>query len=186
MMMTNRFIKIGAAAELLGVSIDTLRKWELSGELIPDRKSQAGTRFYDSSKLINLGDGDSPTICYARVSSHDQKVDLERQQAMLETYCAAKGWRFEVIKDLGSGMNYRKKGLQKLLEKILRKQTKGLVLTHKDRLLRFGAELVFSFCELQGIEIVIINKGEQPSFEEELAQDVLEIITVFSARLYGC
>ena len=66
-MMTNRFIKIGAAAELLGVSIDTLRKWELSGELIPDRKSQAGTRFYDSSKLINLGDGDSPTICYARV-----------------------------------------------------------------------------------------------------------------------
>ena len=82
-------------------------------------------------------------------------------------------------------MNYRKKGLQKLLEKILRKQTKGLVLTHKDRLLRFGAELVFSFCELQGIEIVIINKGEQPSFEEELAQDVLEIITVFSAKLYG-
>ena len=57
---------------------------------------------------------------------------------MLETYCAAKGWIFEVIKDLGSGMNYPKKGLQKLLEKILRKQTKGLVLTHKDRLLRFG------------------------------------------------
>ena len=75
------------------------------------------------------------TICYARVSSHDQKVDLERQQAMLETYCAAKGWRFQVIKDLGSGMNYRKKGLQKLLEKILRKQTKGLVLTHKDMVL---------------------------------------------------
>ena len=107
--MTNRFIKIGAAAELLGVSIDTLRKWELSGELIPDRKSQAGTRFYDFSKLINLGDGDSPTICYARVSSHDQKVDLERQQAMLETYCAAKGWIFAVIKDLCSGMNYPKK-----------------------------------------------------------------------------
>ena len=72
-------------------------------------------------------------------------------------------------------MNYRKKGLQKLLEKILRKQTKGLVLTHKDRLLRFGAELVFSFCE--GTEIVIINKGEQPSFEEELDQVVLEIIS---------
>ena len=69
MMMTNRFIKIGAAAELLGVSIDTLRKWELSGELIPDRKSQAGTRFYDSSKLINLGDGDSPTICYQDLRS---------------------------------------------------------------------------------------------------------------------
>ena len=62
---------------------------------------------------------------------------------------------------------------------------KRLVLTHKDRLLRFGAELVFTLCELQGIEIVIIHRGEQPSFEEELAMDVLEIITVFSARLYG-
>lgn len=104
---------------------------------------------------------------------------------MLEAYCAAKGWRTEIIKDLGSGMNYRKKGLLTLLEKILRKQMKRLVITHKDRLLRFGAELVFSLCELQNIEIVIIHKGERPSFEEELAQDVLEIITVFSARLYG-
>jgi predicted site-specific integrase-resolvase len=103
---------------------------------------------------------------------------------MLESYCAAKGWRCEVIKDLGSGMNYRKKGLQALLEKILRKQMRRLVLTHKDRLLRFGSELVFALCELQQIEVVIINKGEQPSFEEELAKDVLEIITVFSARLY--
>ena len=104
---------------------------------------------------------------------------------MLEAYCAAKGWRSEVIKDLGSGMNYHKKGLQLLLERILRKQMNRLVLTHKDRLLRFGSELVFALCELQGIEVVIINKGEQPSFEEELAQDVLEIITVFSTRLYG-
>jgi predicted site-specific integrase-resolvase len=103
---------------------------------------------------------------------------------MLETYCAAKGWRSEVIRDLGSGMNYHKKGLQSLLEKILRKQMKRLVLTHKDRLLRFGSELVFAVCELQGIEIVIVHKGDQPTFEEELAQDVLEIITVFSAAVW--
>ena len=82
-------------------------------------------------------------------------------------------------------MNYHKKGLLLLLEKILKKQMKRLVITHKDRLLRFGSELVFTLCELQGIEIVIIHKGDQPTFEEELAQDVLEIITVFSARLYG-
>lgn len=82
-------------------------------------------------------------------------------------------------------MNYRKKGLQKLLEMILHKKMKRLVLTTKDRLLRFGSELVFSLWELQGIEIVIIHQGEQASFEEELATDVLEIITVFSARLYG-
>jgi len=104
---------------------------------------------------------------------------------MLESYCSAKGWRTSTIKDLGSGMNYKKKGLNQLLEMILRKQIKRLVLTHKDRLLRFGSELVFALCEIQEIEIVIIHRGEQPSFEEELAKDVLEIITVFSARLYG-
>lgn len=98
---------------------------------------------------------------------------------------AAKGWKSDIIKDLGSGMNYRKKGLNRLLELILRRKMRRLVITHKDRLLRFGAELIFTLCEIQGIEIVIIHKGEQPSFEEELAQDVLEIITVFSARLYG-
>ena len=91
----------------------------------------------------------------------------------------------EVITDLGSGLNYRKAGLQRLLELIMRRRMRRLVLTHKDRLLRFGAELVFALCEEQGIEIVIIHQGDQPTFEEELAQDVLEIITVFSARLYG-
>jgi putative resolvase len=183
--MEKRFIKIGEAANLLGVSIATLRQWESTGELQPARKTQGGTRYYDASELLGLGDSDSPTVGYARVSSHDQKSDLDRQHEMLETYCAAKGWRSEILRDLGSGMNYRKPGLNKLLNMILRKQMKRLVITHKDRLLRFGSELVFTLCELQGIEIVIIHKGDQPSFEEELAQDVLEIITVFSARLYG-
>lgn len=104
---------------------------------------------------------------------------------MLETYCAAKGWRTDMMTDLGSGMNFNKRGLRRLLEMILRRKARRLVLTHKDRLLRFGAELVFSLCELQNIEIVIIYKGERPSFEVELAEDILEIITVFSARLYG-
>lgn len=137
------------------------------------------------AKLLALGDSDMPTICYARVSSHDQREDLTRQQELLEAYCAAKGWRTEVISDLGSGMNFNKRGLLRLLEIILRRKTKRLVLTHKDRLLRFGSELVFALCERQGIEIVIIHKGERPSFEVELAEDILEIITVFSARLYG-
>lgn len=129
---------------------------------------------------------DAPTVCYARVSSREQKDDLERQHEVLEAYCAAKCWRTQVIRDLGSGMNYNKKGLRQLLEMILRRQMKRLVLTHKDRLLRFGADLVFALCEIQGnLEVVIIHQGERPSFEEELAQDVLEIITVFSARLYG-
>jgi predicted site-specific integrase-resolvase len=183
--MEKRLVKIGEAAALLGVAVQTLRKWEATGELIPARKTAGGTRYYAVADLLGLGDADAPTVCYARVSSHDQKEDLERQHAMLEAYCAAKGWRAEVIKDLGSGMNYNKAGLKRLLEMILRKQMRRLVITHKDRLLRFGSELVFALCALQQIEIVIIHKGEQPSFEEELSKDVLEIITVFSARLYG-
>ena len=183
--MERKLVKIGEAAALIGSTPATLRKWETTGELLPARKTKGGTRYYAVTDLLALGDADAPTIGYARVSSNDQKTDLDRQHAMLEAYCAAKGWRAEIIRDLGSGMNDRKKGLQRLLEMILRRQMRRLVLTHKDRLLRFGSELVFALCEIQGIEIVIIHKGEQPSFEDELAQDVLEIITVFSARLYG-
>ncbi len=185
MFMEKRLVKIGEAASLLGCSVATLRKWEETGELLPARKTRGGTRYYEVSEILGLQDADAPTVGYARVSSHGQKADLTRQAELLEAFCAAKGWRFEIISDLGSGMNYRKKGLKRLLEMVLRKRMRRLVLTHKDRLLRFGAELVFALCEIQGIEIVIINKGQEPSFEEELAQDVLEIITVFSARLYG-
>lgn len=124
-------------------------------------------------------------VGYARVSSHDQKDDLERQIQVLELYCAKQGWTFEIINDLGSGMNYHKKGLKTLLDGILNDEIGRLVLTHKDRLLRFGAELIFALCEARNVEVVIINQDENLSFEEELAQDVLEIITVFSARLYG-
>ena len=183
--MDRRLLKIGEAAAMIGSTPATLRRWEETGELLPARKTKGGTRYYAVNDLMALGDVDAPTIGYARVSSHDQKLDLMRQGELLETFCAAKGWRYEIISDLGSGMNYRKKGLKRLLEMIMRRQMRRLVITHKDRLLRFGAELVFALCEAQGIEIVIINKGDEPSFEEELAQDVLEIITVFSARLYG-
>jgi putative resolvase len=181
-----RFLKIGAAAALLGVSVQTLRRWETQGYLVPDKKSQGKTRYYDYDHLLGIKKVDTDlTIAYARVSSHDQKGDLETQAKLLVHYCASHGWHHEVIKDLGSGMNYHKKGLKQLLDLILEKQVKRLVITHKDRLLRFGAELVFALCEARHIEVVIINQGEELSFEEELAQDVLEIITVFSARLYG-
>ena len=183
--MDKRLVKIGEAARLLGTDHSTLRKWESTGELLPSRKTKGGTRYYDVAELMGFSNEAAPTLCYCRVSSHDQKSDLDRQQELLEAYCTAKGWRTQVIRDLGSGMNYRKKGLNQLLELVMKRQIKRLVLSHKDRLLRFGAELVFSLCDIQGIEIVIIHKGDQPSFEEELANDVLEIITVFSARLYG-
>lgn len=182
----NRFIKIGEAARLLGVSIQTMRRWESLGQVIPDRKTTGKTRYYEVDKLLGLKNIESDvTIAYARVSSHDQKDDLTRQANLLSTYCAARGWNHEVIQDLGSGMNYHKKGLKRLLDHILERKIRRLVITHKDRLLRFGAELVFALCQARQIEVVIVNQGEDVSFEEELAKDVLEIITVFSARLYG-
>lgn len=182
----NRFIKIGEAAKILGVSIQTLRRWEESGYLMPSRKSKGDTRYYDLDQLIGKEKIDSDlTIAYARVSSHDQKEDLKRQANVLAAYCTKQGWNFQVIQDLGSGMNYQKKGLITLIQLILEGKISRLVLTHKDRLLRFGAELIFALCEAKQIEVILINKGDEISFEEELAQDVLEIITVFSARLYG-
>jgi predicted site-specific integrase-resolvase len=82
-------------------------------------------------------------------------------------------------------MNYHKKGLRRLIDNIIDNNIGRLVLAHKDRLLRFGAELVFAICEARNVEVVILNKGEDTTFEQDLATDVLEIITVFSARLYG-
>lgn len=182
-------LSIHDASKLLGVSIATLRRWEKEGKLIPDERTAGNQRRYKLSSLRpEMGRGidyNRKTIAYARVSSHDQKEDLERQKQLLEMFCASNGWKFEIISDLGSGMNYHKKGLKRLLEEILDGEVGRLVITHKDRLLRFGAELIFAICEAKEVEVVIINKGEDLTFEEDLAKDVLEIITVFSARLYG-
>lgn len=177
-------ISISEAAKLKGVSISTLRRWESEGKIMPERTAN-GHRRYDLSELIGVKSELSYTVAYARVSSHDQKEDLLRQSEVLELFCASNGWQVEIIKDLGSGLNYSKKGLKRLINLITDGKVERLVITHKDRLLRFGSELIFSLCEIFGTEVIIINRTEDSSFEEDLAQDVLEIITVFSARLYG-
>ena len=176
---------------MLGVSVSTLQRWDRSGKLVPER-TPAGHRRYRVSDVatfnplgIDTVALTRKTVAYARVSSHDQKADLERQIKVLEMCCASHGWEHEIIRDLGSGMNYKKKGLATLLGLVIDGQVGRLVLTHKDRLLRFGAELVFAVCEAKHVEVVIINQGDDRSFEEELASDVLEIVTVFSARMYG-
>ena len=186
----NNLVSISKAAKILGVSEITLRRWDEEGRLVAVR-TEGGHRRYDLAKIrpetvhrFDFADN-RKTIAYARVSSHDQKNDLERQKQVLEMFCSKNGWTFDIISDLGSGMNYQKKGLKKLLNAIIDDNVGRLVLTHKDRLLRFGAELVFAICEVKGVEVVIINKGDDTTFEEDLAADVLEIITVFSARLYG-
>jgi predicted site-specific integrase-resolvase len=188
--MLRKLVPIQEAAEALGVSAQTLRRWEREGKLLPDERTAGGRRRYDLARLQpemfrSEAQARRRTVAYARVSSHDQKDDLERQKQVLELYCAQQGWTFEVIADLGSGMNYHKKGLKRLLDAVIDGQIGRLVITHKDRLLRFGAELVFAICEAKNVEVVILNQGEDTTFEEDLAKDVLEIITVFSARLYG-
>ena len=114
-----------------------------------------------------------------------KRIGIMRQVALLESYCAANGWTCEIITDIGSGLNYSKRGLKLLISRICSGELDRLVLSHKDRLLRFGAELVFSLCEHFSCEVVIINASEDSTFEEDLANDVIEIVTVFSARLYG-
>ena len=187
--VSRKQVSINEADSFLGVSAQTLRRWEREGKLIADERTEGGRRRYDLARLrpeqFHAPEAARRTIAYARVSSHDQKDDLERQKQVLELYCARQGWTFEVVADPGSGMNYHKKGLKRLLDDVVEGRVGRLVITHKDRLLRFGAELVFAICEAKNVEVVILNRGEDTTFEEDLARDVLEIITVFSARLYG-
>jgi predicted site-specific integrase-resolvase len=124
-------------------------------------------------------------LAYARVSSSDQLSDLETQKKKLASFCEKKFTRFELISDLGSGLNSKKPGLNRLMSRIFRREVSHLVLNHKDRLLRFGSEIIFSLCKHFGVEVIILEEPMQSSFEQELACDVIELMTVFSSKLYG-
>lgn len=196
----SNLVTVSEAAELLGVSTRTIRRWESEGRIKAVR-TEGNHRRFEVSELLGKNKDASLTVAYARVSSNDQKEDLKKQEIVLESFCSKNGWSYELISDLGSGINYRKKGLIRLIKLICSYQVERLVLTHKDRLLRLGSDLIFTLCEVFGTEVVIINrseallsnadetsawvKAEDSTFEEELTEDVLEIITVFSARLYG-
>ena len=183
-------VSIGKAANILGVSIPTLRNWDKAGKLTPSFITSGGTRMYDLETL-NLIKGkksivpDRYTLAYARVSTQAQKRELETQKELLTLYCSKQGYRYKLISDIGSGLNYNKTGLNELIELICSGQIERLVLVHKDRLLRFGSEIIFKLCNIYDVEVEIINVGDELNPNEELAKDVLEIITVFSTRLYG-
>lgn len=168
----------------------TLSRWEVEGYLTPDFRTKGQHRRY---KLATLEErfGLSPclrpvhALAYARVSSHDQKKDFHTQSEKLKLYCEDHFQSFECIEDLGSGLNYKKPGFKKLLRLIFSRRVTHLVLNHKDRLLRFGSELVFDLCEHFHVKVIVLEEKDKPSFEEELARDVIELMTVFSAHLYG-
>ena len=179
--------KVKEASELLGISISTLYRLEKQGK-IKSTRTAGNHRRYDEisiNKLIQKNINPKITIAYARVSSHDQKDDLERQIINISNYCTAKGYQFKVISDLGSGLNYKKKGLQELINYISFNKIERIVINYKDRLIRYGYEIIESFCKWHNISIEIINLTEDKSYEQELVEDMLSIVTVFSSRLYG-
>jgi putative resolvase len=180
-------LSIHEASKLIGVAVSTMRRWESEGRLIPER-TEGGHRRYDRDALLNYKyhkENIKLTVGYCRVSSSDQREDLSRQVKTVSDYCAAKGYQFKIIQDLGSGLNYRKKGLKELIELICHKEIEKVVINYKDRLIRFGCEIIEQLCFINDVDIEIINYSEDKNHEEELVEDVLSVITVFSARLYG-
>ncbi|HAC65846.1 MAG TPA: IS607 family transposase [Cyanothece sp. UBA12306] len=181
--MTN-LITIKEAAELLGVSTKTLRRWEQEGKIQATR-TVGGHRRFNMNELLGSQNDTKLTICYGRVGDKQSQEYLAEQISLLKGYCTEQGWNYQIIQDVGGGIHGHNPGLIRLLKLICSQQVKRLVLTHKDRLLRLGADLIFTLCEIFGTEVVIINQLNDNMEEEELNQDLQEIITAFNARLYG-
>ncbi len=182
MITFNKYLSIGETAEMLGVSVPTIRRWQKAGKIKESHRTLGNHRRFSIESIRTLLgiNYQRKTIGYARVSSHDQKRDLLTQSEYLKSFGCD-----EVITDLGSGMNCKKRGLHKLLKLIITGQVQKLVLTHTDRLLRFGQELIFKLCQWFSVDVNIINAKEDEAFEVELTKDVITLMTVFSARLYG-
>ena len=184
----SKYYSIHKFSKIIGVSAQTLRNWDNNGKLHPHHTTPSGYRYYSEEQLnqvMNIKpDNNRITIGYCRVSSHKQKDDLERQIDNVRTYLLAKGQPFEIISDIGSGINYKKKGLQELIKRICQNQVDRVVILYKDRLLRFGFELVEYIALLHHCEIEIIDNTEKTE-QQELVEDLVQIITVFSCKLQG-
>lgn len=180
---------IGQFAKLIGRTPQTLRDWDKKGEFKPYYVAPSGHRYYSQEQLNHfLGikgiKPDRKVIGYCRVSSNKQKDDLERQVANMQTYLLAQGKPFKVITDIGSGINYKNKGLLELIDLISQNKVEKVVVLYKDRLLRFGYELVEYIASLYDCTIEIIDTTEKTE-EQELVEDMIQIVTVFSAKLQG-
>ena len=184
-------ISIGKLAKEIGVCPQTLRNLEREGRITSARTS-GGHRRYDALEIkkqiiqdkTNITNN-KKTILYARVSTSGQKQDLQRQKDILEQYSVANGYSFEIIEDIGSGLNYNRKGFLKIIEMIECQEIHRIVLNYQDRLIRFGFEIFEKICNMHNVKIDIINQTENKTFEQELAEDLISLVTVFSAKLYG-
>ena len=182
-----KFFSIHAFSKILGVTPQTLRNWDRLGKLKPHHTASNGHRYYSQEQLDQITDTQREkriTIGYCRVSSYKQKDDLNRQCENMRTYLLARGKPFKIIQDIGSGINYHNKGLIELIELINDNRVDKVVILYKDRLLRFGAELIEEFASLHNCEIEIIDHAEKTE-QQELVEDLIQIITVFSCKLQG-
>ena len=181
------YLSINKVAKQLNKSAQTLRNWEKTGELIPAYKTKSGYRYYTEeqiNKLLGVEEKERVTIGYCRVSSRKQQDDLERQIENMRNYLCAKGYKFEIITDIGSGINYNKAGLNILIDKVINEEVDRIIVLHKDRLLRFGFELLENLCKKYGTTIEIVDNTPKTE-EQELVEDLVQIITVFSCKLQG-
>ena len=184
----SKYYSINKFSKILGVSAQTLRNGDKKGKLHPHHTSSNGYRYYSHEQLnqvMNVKPNlDRSVIGYCRVSSNKQKDDLERQIENMKLYLTAQGKPFEIISDIGSGIDYKKKGLKELMKRISQNKVDKVVVFYKDRLLRFGFELVEYIASLYDCDIEIIDHTEKTE-QQELLEDLVQIITVFSCKLQG-
>lgn len=173
-------------SEMLGVSVKTLQRWDNNGKLIANR-TPTDRRYYTHKQYLDYVNESKrgKVVIYTRVSSSNQKDDLVNQVNFLQQYANAKGLIVdEIIEDLGSGLNYNRKKWNKLIDESINGQVSKIIITNKDRFIRFGYDWFERFLINLGVEIILVN-NEKLSPQEELVQDLISIIHVFSCRIYG-
>lgn len=182
-----KYYSIAEMSKTLSVTAQTLRNWDKSGKLKPHHTTDSGYRYYSQeqlNKVLGVKDTTRKVIGYCRVSSTKQKDDLGRQVENMQMYLLSQGRPFEIITDIGSGINYKKKGLRELLKLITQNEVDKVVVVYKDRLLRFGYELVEYIASLYNCNIEVIDTSEKTE-QQELVEDMIQIITMFSCKLQG-
>jgi predicted site-specific integrase-resolvase len=170
-------------AKLAGVSVKTLQRWDREGRLKPAARTPGNRRLYTpvqlNQVLNRVSEARQVTIAYLRVSSQAQKPDLSNQKTALEQFCIARGIAVdEWISEIGGGLNFKRPKFSDLVDRIVRSEVSILVIAHKDRLARFGYELLAHLCETHGCQIVVLNT-------ESLSPEQETIVHCFSSRLYG-
>ena len=176
-------------AELLGVSVKTLQRWDRE-DILKANRTPTDRRYYTYAqylqfKGIQTEQDRRDVVIYARVSTRNQKDDLQNQVKFLKQFCNAKGMIVnQCMEEFGSGLNYNRKKWNKLLEEVMENKIKTIVISSKDRFIRFGYDWFEKFCEKFHTKIMIVN-NEALSPNEELVQDIISILHVFSCRLYG-